>query len=92
MTSSYYLALLHKEGKGINQDYAKAAELFASVAGSDNKSATGVVSAGYELGFLYEQGLGVEQDVEKAIMLYKEAAEYENGEAIAALARLGVAE
>ena len=44
------------------------------------------------LGLLYEQGLGVEQDVEKAIMLYKEAAEYENGEAIAALARLGVAE
>jgi TPR repeat protein len=44
------------------------------------------------LGLLYEQGLGVEQDVEKAITLYKEAAEYDNGEAIAALVRLGVTE
>ena len=66
----------------------KAAELFASIADSDNKSATGVVTAGYELGTLYEQGLGVEQDLDKAIELYREAAQYENEDAIEALARL----
>ena len=73
---------------GVEQDYAKAAELLASVEASSNKSATGVVAAGYELGVLYEQGLGVEQDLDKAIQLYQEAAEYEYPEAVAALERL----
>ena len=72
----------------MEQDYAKAAELFAAVEASENKSATGVVAAGYELGVLYEQGLGVEQDLNKAIELYQEAAEYEYPDAIAALERL----
>ena len=80
--------MLYEQGLGVEQDYKKAAELFTAVAGSDNKSATGVVAAGYELGTLYEQGLGVEQDLNKAIELYQEAAQYENQEAIEALARL----
>ena len=73
----------------MEQDYAKAAELFATVEASENKSATGVVAAGYEFGVLYEQGLGVEQDLNKAIELYQEAAGYENQDAVDALARLG---
>ena len=88
ITSGYYLGLLYKQGLGVEQDYAKAAELFASVEASENKSATGVVAAGYELGALYEQGLGVEQDLNKAMELYEEAASYENQDAIDALARL----
>ena len=76
LTSGYYLGLLYKQGLGVEQDYARAVELFASVATSENKSATGVVAAGMELAMLYEQGLGVEQDIEKAIDLYREAAEY----------------
>ena len=72
----------------VGQDYEKAAVLFASIADSDNKSATGVVAAGYEIGTLYEQGSGVEWDPDKAIGLYREAAQYENEKAIEALARL----
>ena len=67
----------------------RAAELFESVAASENKSATGVVDAGYELARLYEQGLGVEQDVDHAIALYQEAKEYGHEAASEALERLG---
>ena len=73
----------------MEQDYEKAAEYYASVAASENKSATGVVDAGYELARLYEQGLGVEQDIDKAIDLYEEAAENGSEDAVAALERLG---
>ena len=66
----------------------RAAELFESVAASENKSATGVVDAGYELARLYEQGLGVEHAVDRAIALYKEAAENGSEDAAAALERL----
>lgn len=88
LTSGYYLGLLYKQGLGVDQDYAKAAEYFASVAASENKSATGVVDAGYELARLYEQGLGVEQDIDRAIVLYQEAAEFGHEQAAEALERL----
>ena len=89
LTSGYYLGLLYAQGLGVEQDYEKAAEYFASVAASENKSATGVVDAGYELARLYEQGLGVEQDIDRAIDLYEEAAENGSEDAVAALERLG---
>ncbi len=89
LTSGYYLGLLYAQGLGVEQDNTQAAELFESVAGSENKSATGVVDAGYELAQLYEQGLGVEQDIDRAIDLYEEAAENGSEEAVAALERLG---
>ena len=88
LTSGYYLGLLYKQGLGVDQDYEKAAEYFASVAASENKSATGVVDARVELAQLYEQGLGVEQNVDRAIALYREAAEYGNEQAVEALERL----
>ena len=88
LTSGYYLGLLYAEGRGVAQDYGKAAELFTSVAGSENKSATGVVDAGYELARLYEQGLGVEQDVDRATELYQEAADNGSEAAKEALERL----
>ena len=88
LTSGYYLGLLYKQGLGVDQDYKKAAEYFASVAASENKSATGVVEAGYELAQLYEQGLGVELDVYHAIVLYQEAAKCGSEDAAAALERL----
>lgn len=89
LTSGYYLGLLYEQGLGVDQDYEKAAEYFASVAASENKSATGLVDAGYELARLYEQGLGAEQDVEHAIALYQEAVEYGHEAASEALERLG---
>ena len=88
LTNGYYLGLLYEHGLGVEQDYVRAAELFGSVAGSENRSATGVVDAGYELARLYEQGLGVEQDIEKALALYQEAAEDGSEDAAAALERL----
>ena len=88
LTSSYYLGMLYLQGLGVEQDYEKAAELFASIAGSDNKSATGVVDAGYELAVLYEKGLGVEQDTQKAVELYSVAGENGYEEADEALNRL----
>ena len=88
LTSGYYLGLLYVQGLGVEQDYTKAAELFASIAASDNKSATGVVAAGYQLGLLYEQGLGVEQDMNKALELYQEAVGYGDEDAMKALERL----
>ena len=72
----------------MDQDYGKAAGYFASVAASENKSATGVVDAGVELAQLYEQGLGVEQNLDRALELYREAAEYDNEAAATALERL----
>ena len=89
LTSGYYLGLLYAHGLGVEQDYTQAAKLFASVAASENKSATGVVDAGYELARLYEQGLGVEQDLDRAIDLYEEAEEKDSEDAVAALERLG---
>ena len=88
LTSGYYLGLLYKQGLGVAQEYGKAAEYFASVAASENKSATGVVDAGVELAQLYEQGLGVEQNLDRALELYREAAEYDNEAAATALERL----
>ena len=88
LTSGYYLALLYKQGLGVGRDYEKAADYFASVAASENKSATGVVDAGYELAQLYEQGLGVEKDIDHTIALYQEAAECGSEDAAAALDRL----
>ena len=58
LTSGYYLGLPYKQGLGVDQDYEKAAEYFASVAASENKSATSVVDARYELAQLYEQEIG----------------------------------
>ena len=85
LTSGYYLGLLYEQGLGVEQDYSKASELFASVASSENKSATGVVDASVELGMLYEQGLGDEQEMDKALDLYSEATEYGNEAAQEAL-------
>ena len=68
LTSGYYLGLLYAQGLGVDQDYKKTAEYSASVAASENKSATGVVDAGHELAQMYEQGLGVEQDVDHETM------------------------
>ena len=63
------LGLMYLSGKGgLEEDYAKAFELFQSSA-----------NQGYDwgmnnLGGLYEKGWGTEQDMAKALFLYREAA------------------
>ena len=62
------LGLMYLSGKGVEQDYGKAFELFQRSA-----------NQGYDwgmnnLGGLYEKGWGTEQDMAKALFLYREAA------------------
>ena len=62
------LGLMYLSGQGVEQDYAKAFELFQRSA-----------NQGYDwgmnnLGGLYEKGWGTEQDMAKALFLYREAA------------------
>jgi TPR repeat protein len=62
------LGLMYLSGKGVEQDYSKAFDLFQSSA-----------NQGYDwgmnnLGGLYEKGWGTEPDLAKALMLYRDAA------------------
>jgi uncharacterized protein len=64
-----FLGALHRRGRGVALDYAKAAELF-----------TKAVSKGYapayaRLGGLYKRGHGVKPDIGKAFELFKEGAQ-----------------
>ncbi len=63
------LAWLYEEGRGCEQDYAKAKELY------EHSASLGSRVSKYHLGTLYEDGLGVEQNIEKAISYYKMAAD-----------------
>ena len=60
--SQFYLALLYKNGLGINQDYTKAFELFEIVSGK------GLIEGYYNLGLLYYNGLGTEKNYNKAFI------------------------
>lgn len=62
------LGLLYLQGKGVEQDFAKAAEYFG------HRSLRSNAEASYNLGVLYSKGLGVAQDHEKAIVLFRSAA------------------
>ena len=62
------LGLMYLSGTGVDQNYAKAFELFERSA-----------NQGYDwgmnnLGGLYEKGWGTEQDLAKALFLYRQAA------------------
>jgi TPR repeat protein len=59
----------YDQGKGINQDYKKAAEWFIKAAEQGNAAAQ------YMLGNYYFSGKGVEENKRKAIDLYRKAAE-----------------
>ena len=53
--SQFYLALLYKNGLGVEQDYSKAFDLFETV------SRKGLIEGNYNLGLLYYNGLGIEK-------------------------------
>ena len=59
---------MYKEGRGVKQDSAKAAEWFKKAAEQGNAGAQ------FNLGKMYEVGDGVEQDSVKAADWYKKAA------------------
>jgi TPR repeat protein len=63
------LGLLYAEGRGVPQDYRKAAELYQKAADQGNALAQ------VNLGWLYHEGKGVPRDYGKAVELYQKAAD-----------------
>ena len=63
--AQYTLAGLYRDGKGVEQDYAAARELYAK--------AVTFPYAAYELGKLYRDGLGGEADEERAARYFRQA-------------------
>ncbi len=63
--AQYTLAGLYRDGKGVEQDYAAARELYAK--------AVTFPYAAYELGKLYRDGLGGEADEDRAARYFRQA-------------------
>ncbi len=71
----YDLGTYYYSGRGVKQDYKKAAALWTKAAEK------GSIGARNNLGYLYFEGLGVKRDAARAVVLWKEAAERGHGEA-----------
>ena len=63
------LGWMYANGRGVEQDEAKAVELYRAAAEQ------GWAPAQFNLGLMYANGQGVEQDEAKAVELYRAAAE-----------------
>lgn len=64
-----HIGAIYDNGRGVNQDYQKAVELYQK--GAD----LGDSGALYNLGVMYENGRGVEQNYKKAVELYQKGAD-----------------
>jgi len=73
--SQVSLARLYRDGAGVEQDYARALELYSAAAlqGDDDGS--------LGLGILYYHGLGVEKDAMTAVAHFRRAADQDNASA-----------
>lgn len=76
------LGLLYEEGKGVEQDYAKALTWYRRAAAQD------YAEAQYRLGLLHETGRGVGEDPAEAVAWYRRAALGRDTEAMESLGRL----
>jgi TPR repeat protein len=65
----YNLGYMYASGRGVKQDYKKAAEFCQKAADM------GYMKAQYDLGVMYENEIGVKQDYAKAEKFYKKAAD-----------------
>lgn len=81
-TAQFEVAARYMDGRGLPQDYGKAAEWYRKGA------AQGLAPAQYRLGSLYEKGQGVGRDLAMARMWYQRAAEQGNRKAMHNLAVL----
>mgnify|MGYP003517569551 FL=1 len=70
---------MYAEGKGVEQDYSKAAEWYLKAAEQ------GYVKAQFNLGNMYYTGRGVKRDYQEARKWWKNAAEQGNERAQKAL-------
>ena len=66
---------MYENGRGVSQDYAKAAEWFRKSAEQGNADAQ------YNLGIMYGTGMGISQDYAKAVEWYRKSAEQGNADA-----------
>ena len=73
------LGHMYRNGEGVEQDYAKAAEWFTKAADLGNTTAMN------NLGYMYASGEGVEQDGAKAIEWYTKVADLGDADAMVAL-------
>lgn len=76
------LGLMYFEGRGVQQDYARAAELLLTPAEAGDPHAQNA------LGQLFERGLGLPQSNELALKWYRLSAEQGHPKAIKAVRRL----
>jgi TonB family protein len=74
--------LLYKNGRGVSQDYVKAAEWFHKAADQGNSDAMS------NIGWLYQYGLGVDKDSDVAAVWYRKAVALGNAQAQANLEHL----
>lgn len=70
------LAIIYASGKGVAQDYKRAAYWFYKAADG------GIANADYNLGVMFQQGMGVKKDVHKALGWYEKAAQLGHPEAM----------
>lgn len=87
MKGCLILASFYLNGKGVEQNYSKAAQLFQKIYNA-NQDDNIYAEATYNLGVFYDDGKGVEQNRSKAVQLFEKAcyASYEQGCFNAALA------
>ena len=64
-----YLGIMYANGRGVPQDYAKAAEWYRKAADQ------GYANAQCNLGFMYDNGCGVPQNCKTAVEWYQKAAD-----------------
>ncbi|MFW5969239.1 MAG: tetratricopeptide repeat protein [Halofilum sp. (in: g-proteobacteria)] len=77
--AAFRLGALYQEGRGVEQDDARAVEWFRRAADNDSESAW------FNLGHMYARGQGVEKDAAEAVRWYEKAARNENAYAQYAL-------
>lgn len=87
ITGGEKLARLYLDGMGVEQDAAKALEIYETTVAGANGNHVAALCA-YQAGYLYENGIGVEANVEKAKEYYDIAIEMGSQEASAAMVAL----
>ena len=87
ITGGEKLARLYLDGLGVEQDAAKALEIYENTVAGANGNHVAALCA-YQAGYLYENGIGTDADTEKATEYYDIAIEMGSEEAEIARANL----
>lgn len=71
-----YIGNMYRDGLGVDQNYAKAADWYEKAVSLNNASAMN------SIGYMYQHGLGVEEDYAKALGWYEKAVVLNNAAAM----------